>query len=190
MEFITTHKSIVVFLHALFAAGGLGAVVVTDALFFKFLKDFKINKKEDETLRTISSIVWVLIVLLLITGVLLFLTSPMDYLAKSKFVTKLVIFGIIILNGGILNWIITPYLRKIAFGPVDKQPERKLRFLRRIAFASGGISFVSWFLVFLLGSLRSIPLTAGQALGLYAVLLAAVVFGSQLYATWVKYHKH
>lgn len=190
MEFFISHRPIYVFLHALFAAIGLGAVIVTDTLFFKFLKDFKINKKEDETLRTISGVVWVIIVLLFVTGAFLFLSSPEGYLIKSKFLAKLVVFVVIVINGAVLNWIITPHLRKIVFGPVVIEPSAKLRFIRRIAFASGGVSLLSWLVVFLLGSLRSIPFSLGEALGIYAALLIIVVSGSQLYASWLKYQKY
>lgn len=188
IDFLIAHKPVFVILHALSAAIGLGSVIVTDTLFFRFLKDFKISAKEDETLRAISSVVWVVIGLLFVTGLALFLTTPAEYLAKSKFVAKLVIFAIIVLNGFALNWLITPYLRKISFGPVTVEPTRHLRLMRRIAFASGGVSFVSWFSVFVLGSLRSIPGTAGQALAVYTVVALLAVVGSQVYASWMKRH--
>ncbi len=188
MEFFVAHKHIFVVLHALAAAGGLGAVLITDTLFFMFLKDFKISRKENEVLKTISGAVWVIIVLLFLTGLALYLSAPMDYLTKAKFVTKLVIFGVIVGNGFLLNWLITPFLTKISFGPVTVEPTTTLRVMRRIAFASGAVSMVSWLAVFILGSIRSIPINAAQALLVYAGLIIIVVLGSQFYATWVKHH--
>lgn len=190
IEFIIAHKTLFVILHALVAAVGLGSVVVTDTLFFQYLKDFKISIKEEETMRTISRLVWVIIGLLFITGLALYLTAPLDYLAKAKFIVKLVIFVVIVLNGVMLNIWITPVLRKISFGHVDKQPSRYLRIMRRIAFASGAISLISWFSVFILGSLRSIPVGVGLGLAAYAVLIAVGITGSQLYATYTKYGFH
>jgi hypothetical protein len=76
MEFFIEAKPIIIVLHALAAAVGLGAVVTTDTLFFKFLKDFRISRKEADTLDTISKIIWTAILLLLITGVLLYLSAP------------------------------------------------------------------------------------------------------------------
>jgi hypothetical protein len=186
IEFFTNIKPVFIILHAFSAAIGLGAIVVTDTLFFKFLEDFKISDKEDQTMRTISKLVWVAIILLFITGLVLYLSAPMGYLAKSKFVVKLVIFVIIVLNGALLNWYLTPHLKKIAFGPVIIEPSKKLRFLRRLAFASGVVSIVSWVSVFLLGSLRSIPLTVAQGLLIYVGICFVGIIGSQLYATWVK----
>lgn len=190
IEFLIAHKTLFVILHALVAAIGLGSVVVTDTLFFQYLKDFKISPKEEETMRTISRLVWVIIGLLFITGLALYLTAPLDYIAKAKFVVKMVIFVVIVLNGFVLNIWITPVLRKIAFGHVDHQPSRHLRLMRRIAFASGAISLISWFSVFLLGSLRSIPVGVMTGLLVYVGLVSLGIIGSQMYATWTKYGFH
>ncbi len=187
IDFLVTYKPVFVIAHALSAAVGLGAVIVTDNLFFKYLKDFKISAKEEETMSTISQVVWVAIALLVITGAALFFSGPLDYLAKSKFIIKMVIFTVIVANGFLLNIWISPLLKKISFGPVEKQPTTKIRIIRRVAFAAGVVSLISWVVVFLLGSVRDIPLTTGQGLVGYAILVGLGILGSQGYATWVKY---
>lgn len=186
-EFLITYKPLFVILHALAAAVGLGSVVITDTLFFRYLKDFKISRKEEETMETISGIVWVVITLLFLTGLALYFSAPLDYLAKSKFVVKVIIFCVIVLNGVVLSMWLTPVLKKISFGPVEKQPVFKLRMLRRVAFASGVVSAISWLTVFLLGSLRSIPFTVGQGLLFYGSVVLVGIIGSQVYASFVKY---
>lgn len=187
MEFLITYKPVLVVLHAIAAAVGLGTVVVTDTLFFRYLKDFKISKKEEETMSAISSVVWVAIAVLFITGLALYLTAPLDYLAKSKFVVKVIVFMVIVINGLVLNLWISPVLKKIAFGPVEHQPAFKLRMMRRIAFASGVVSAISWLTVFLLGSVRSIPLSVEDGLIGYAAVLLVGIVGSQSYASFMKY---
>lgn len=187
IDFFIEHKTIFVILHALCAAVGLGAVVITDSLFFQYLKDFKISRKEEETMNTISKLVWVVIALLIITGTALFLSAPLDYLAKSKFIVKVVIFAVIVANGVLLNFWITPVLKRIVFGPVEKQPVLKMRLMRRVAFASGVVSMISWFTVFILGSVRSIPVSVGWGLGIYGGVVMLGIIGSQLFATWMKY---
>lgn len=186
-DFFIEHKTIFVILHAICAAIGLGAVVITDSLFFQYLKDFKISRKEEETMNTISKLVWVVIALLIITGTALFLSAPLDYLAKSKFIVKVVIFTVIVANGVLLNFWITPVLKRIVFGPVEKQPSLKMRLMRRIAFASGVVSMISWFTVFILGSVRSIPVTVGWGLIIYGGVIILGIIGSQVFATWMKY---
>lgn len=187
IEFISEYKAVFVIMHAISAAVGLGAVVITDSLFFQYLKDFKISRKEEETMNTISKLVWVVIGLLILTGTALFLSAPLDYLAKSKFIVKIIIFGVIVTNGVLLNVWISPLLKKIAFGPVIHQPNQSLRIMRRIAFASGVVSIISWFSVFILGSVRSIPVTVGWGVSIYVVVIVAGVLVSQLIATWMKY---
>lgn len=186
-DFIVEYKTVFVILHAIGAAVGLGAVVITDSLFFQFLKDFKISRKEEETMNTISKLVWGVIAVMIITGTILFLSAPMDYLAKSKFIVKIIIFSVIVINGVLLNAWISPLLRKIAFGPVAQQPTLKIRIMRRIAFASGVVSIISWFSVFILGSVRSIPVTVGWGTLIYALVVGSGIIVSQLMATWMKY---
>lgn len=189
IDFFISIKPVMVVIHALGAAVGLGAVVVTDALFFSFLKNFKISPKEDSVLRTVSLVIWGAIGVLLITGIGLYLSGPLDYLAKSKFLIKVIVFVIIVINGVLLNWILTPFLKKIAFGPIFTTPSLKIRLLRRLAFASGALSITSWLVVFLLGSVRSIPLTIGQGLVGYALLAGTAILGSQIYASWLRHKK-
>ncbi len=190
-QFFLEAKPIVVVFHALAAAVGLGAVVTTDMLFFRFLKDFKISRKEADTLDTISKLIWAAIFVLFITGLMLYLSAPMDYSAKSKFVTKVIIYALIVLNGVALNKIISPYLIKLSFDSDSAfmNKNRRLRILRRIAFASGAFSMISWFTVFILGSIRSIPLNVGQALGVYTILILGGVIGSQIFALFLKKHR-
>jgi hypothetical protein len=193
MEFFIQAKPIIVVLHALSAAVGLGAVVTTDTLFFRFLKDYRISRKEADTLDTISKVIWGAIFLLFITGAMLYLSAPMDYLAKSKFVAKIIIFIFIVGNGLALNTVISPYLIKLSFNE-DESPSlkktMKLRILRRIAFASGAVSMISWFSVFILGSIRSIPVTTSQALLIYLGLVCVGIAGSQVFAYLLKKHSH
>lgn len=187
MEFFITYKPIMIIIHALVAAIGLGAVVVTDTLFFEFLKDFKITDKEDRILQVLSKVVWAALIVLILSGIALYLSAPATYLVKSKFITKMVIFAIIFINGLVLHFYLSPHLKKIAFGPTHLFVAVRLRIMRRIAFASGVVSIISWLTVFILGSVRSIPLTTGQALLGYGAVIILGIIGSQIYATWVKY---
>ena len=70
----------------------------------------------------------------------------------------------------VLNFIIAPKLTKISFrGP-----------LRKIAFASGGVSIVSWYSAFLFGMLRNSPADFPSLVTSYALLLGIAIAGSQL----------
>lgn len=191
--FLLEYKTIIVILHAFSAALGVGTVLVTDIFFMKFLKDYRISQSESEILDTLSQIVWFALGLLILTGIALFLPTSAAYLVKTKFVAKLFVVGVITVNGVLLNLFIAPKLVKISFGeqPVDHPGE--LHHLRKMAYAFGGISIVSWIITFVLGSIRSLPFTSGQIILAYVVIILGVVIMSQYMdyrATHMKKHSH
>jgi uncharacterized membrane protein len=179
---LVEYKQVVVILHALTAALGVGGALITDIFFFKFLKDYRIAGNESETLQTFSQVMWVALTGLVVTGALLFLTNIEGYMASSKFITKMLAVLVIGVNGGVLNLIISPRIQEITFGGEHTHKDGELSRYRKIAFTTGAISISSWLLVFVLGSLRSIPYTAGQGISLYVAVLAVSVLASQIYA--------
>jgi len=165
MEFFSQIKPIVIIIHAFAGAIGIGATTVTDTLFFKFLSDFKITRGEKETMDTLSKVIWVALALLVLTGVALFLSNPVAYGNSSKFLVKMVVVGVIFLNGLLLNFVIGPRMQKLRFDTNESKGE--FRVFKRIAFISGVVSITSWYASFLLGLLSKIPLTFVQGIGVY-----------------------
>ncbi len=180
-EFFSEYKSIIIILHAMSAAIGLGAATVSDVLFFKFLKDGDITKEETPILDTMTNIMWVALSLLIATGIALFLSDPATYSESSKFIVKMFVVGAITLNGLVL----TKYLHRNMHNLTFTNPYHKKA--KRIAFASGAISIGSWYLSFILGSIRSIPLTIQSGILTYLLLLVIAVIVSQvMYARFQK----
>ena len=71
--------------------------------------------------------------------------------------------------------IVHPALRKINFS--DTNVHHKYVKLRKLSFAFGAISLTSWLLAFLLGMLKSIPISYTIALvGYISILLGGVLF--------------
>lgn len=172
---LKTQKLFWVVLHNVGFILGVGAATITDIFFFRFLKDRVISQEEKETMDTLTSIIWVGLGVLLISGVALYLGDIGRLSISSKFLLKVVVVGVIVVNGILLNMLVAPYLRRLSFeGTVPAS-----RF-RRAAFALGGISIVSWYVAFLLGSLRTIHIDFLSALFGYGILLAVVIFGSQI----------
>ncbi len=187
--FLLEYKSAIVILHALAAALGVGTVLVTDVFFMKFLKDYKISQSESDVLDTLSQIVWFALGMLILTGVALYIPTAAEYLAKTKFIAKVVIVGVIAVNGVLLNLLVAPKLVKISFGEDSVDHPGELHHLRKMAFAFGGVSIVSWLCTFILGSVRSIPLSVGAILGIYLAIIIIAVIGSQLFDHKVSQHK-
>lgn len=154
---------------------GLGAATITDILFFRFLKDHHISEEEKNTTDTLSSVIWVGLAILIISGVALYVPSAARLAVSSKFLLKAVVIGVIVVNGVLLNMRVAPRLRSLSLD--NTLPARSFR---RFAFALGGVSMTSWWLAFILGSLRSISIPFGTALVGYVGVLVVVVIGSQL----------
>jgi hypothetical protein len=79
-----------------------------------------------------------------------------------------------------MHCVVMPVIKKLSFGGSLSEKTQKLSFIKKFAFASGGISFLSWVVVFLLGSLRAIPFSVGGALSIYMVGIVIVIIVSQI----------
>lgn len=178
---LAQYKGFIIILHALSAAIGVGAATITDIFFFKFLKDYRISESEHSIMETLSGVIWVALGLLVITGVGLYLPESERFLASSKFLTKVVAVSVLIINGVLLNLSISPRMMEITFGDNFSHQKGELHFMRKLAFALGAISISSWYVVFILGSLKSIPVTPRTGITLYLLLLVVAVVGSQIF---------
>lgn len=174
MDFFTHYKAIIIILHAFGAALGIGSATVSDILFFRSLKDGKISQGESSTLKVMTRLVWIALSLIILTGLMLLLSDIPKYLASSKFIVKMIIVGILTLNGIIITLVMHKRMKDMSF------VTRRHRIFKRIGFAQGALSVSSWYLAFLLGSLRSIPYTVKEGLGIYLIILLLAVSGSQI----------
>ncbi|HSE56942.1 MAG TPA: vitamin K epoxide reductase family protein, partial [Candidatus Paceibacterota bacterium] len=155
---------------------GLGAATITDILFFRFLKDHHISEDEKGTLDTLSSVIWVGLTLLVFSGLALYLPESARLNESPKFLLKAVVVGVVLVNGFLLNFKVAPYLTQLSFDRA-KAPTH----LRRLAFALGGVSIVSWYTAFFLGSLRTIKVEFEHGLFIYFGLLVVSTIGSQVF---------
>lgn len=179
-------------LHLLGFAIGVGGATVTDVFFFKFLRDYKISKNEADFMRTLSRIMWAGVLLLALSGLGLFLLNPDRLLASAKFLSKMVVVIVLITNGVFLHFFISPKLHKIAYMPSDHPRKNEFRRFREKAFISGGVSIVSWYYAFALAVSRFRDLTVWHYLGVYLLLLT-LAFAGALLADWrlsIKAERH
>jgi uncharacterized membrane protein len=154
---------------------GIGGATITDLFFFRFLKDGTVSEEEKGTMDTLSSIIWVGLAILAVSGLMLYLADIPRLSVSPKFLLKVVVVGVITINGFLLNLLVAPRMRMFSFQnivPVQR--------FRRLAFALGGVSIVSWYVAFLLGSFRKIDLSFYGGLGVYVGLLTLVIIGSQI----------
>lgn len=176
---LAEYKMFILFGHLIGFVFGVGGATMSDTLFFRFLKDFKITKAENKILKGASEFVWFGLFIVVLTGIGLFLPNSEALLANPKFLLKVVVVAIIIANGAILSLVISPKLVTIAWKGNGKDV-RKTRDLRRVAFASGAISFVSWYSALVLGFVTTTPFNFVELLGIYFGLLIVAIVGSQI----------
>ncbi|MES3004863.1 MAG: hypothetical protein V4690_01970 [Patescibacteria group bacterium] len=176
-EFLTI-KTIYTILHVFGAILGAGAAFVGDNMFFKTVKDGVIEKTELEFMQMNSRIVWIGVGVLLVSGILLFMTDPARYMDSSKFLAKITIVLVIVLNGFAFHIIHIPNLKKhIGMKFAESEVFRnKSTFL----LASGAVSVTSWIFTVVLGMLRAVPYTYFEILGVYLFAILFAVFTSYL----------
>lgn len=163
-------KTLYTILHLFGVAAGAGGAYMSDLLFLQSISDRRLNKTELRFLHLGSLFVWGGIILLVISGALLFSLDPAKYLASSKFILKMIIVGIIIINGVILHKVHTPVLKRMVQKHLGKSADYQ-RF-SVFMYISGALSMISWTLALILGALRSVPVTVGQGLVVYGCLVA------------------
>lgn len=177
--FLAQYKTPIIILHALSAAVALGAATVTDIFFFRFLKDYRISESENALMKTLSGVIWLALGVIIITGIGLFIPESERLLQSSKFLLKIVAVSVVTLNGVCLNLLVAPKMMSLDFsGGSDNITD--LRNMRRLSYALGAISITSWYLIFILGNLKSIPLRFGPALLIYICVLVFAVTMSQV----------
>lgn len=177
---LAEHHEFIAILHLFGAALGIGGATISDVLFFRFLKDFRISEWESEVLHALSQIIWFALAVLLLAGLALYLPEAGELNQSAKFLVKMIVVAVIIVNGALLNILIAPKLVKISFGKKHEHEAGELHHIRKIAFALGAISIVSWYSAFTLGALRKVPLEFSSLLLLYLLLIGVAIAASQI----------
>jgi hypothetical protein len=90
------------------------------------------------------------------------------------------VVGILVANGAFLNLYINPKLLMIFSGNKELSESPPVVRLRKLSFALGAVSFVSWYSAFILGSLNFSPVGIPAFLLLYCLLLMVAIAGSQV----------
>ena len=178
LQVFSEYKHYAIIVHVFSVILGMGAALVSDVLFNVYIKDKKINPTENKTLGVLSRIIWISLGCIVFTGLFIFLSDPIKYAQSVKFLVKMTIVGVIILNG-YLFWKIThKSLAKLTF--VDTNMNHKYVRIRKVSFAFGAISITSWMSAFILGSVQSIPMSYGVAMGIYGAFILIAVVVSQV----------
>jgi len=178
IHFFSKYKAVSIMMHVFSVIVGMGTAIVSDILFNVYIKDKKINPTENKTLEVLSRIIWVSLGFIVLSGLAIFLSDPLKYAISTKFLVKMIIVLVIIING-YLFWKVThKALKKINF--TDTNSHHKYVRVRRASFAFGAVSVVSWFFAFIIGSIPSMSFSLREALGVYISAIVFAIIGSQI----------
>lgn len=176
-SFLAENQIFLLTAHVLFMAIGLGGATVSDILFFKFLKDYRISEKEVEVLHVLKDVIMFAIVIIVISGVLLYLPEADRFNDSPAFLVKSIMGAVVVINGIALHVFIAPHLIHLNL----RQGGKMSPAWHKLAFALGAISVTSWYGTFLLAMTKSVlPFDFIELFGIYLAVLSLALVGSQI----------
>ena len=187
MDLLAGHKALLLGAHIFGVALGLGGATIANILFIQAIKDLRISNLESATLKNTYQLIWFALALIIISGLGFYLPEAASYNQSPEFLVKIIAIGVIIINGVILNFLVSPSLVKISFGRQHQHQPGELHKIRKIAFASGAVSLVSWYSVFVLGLLKAPQISFYALVLIYiGMVLAGVVVSLYIEKTYGK----
>jgi len=167
IEFFQNIKIPATVIHVIAVVFGMGGALVSDLLFNFFSKDKKLNGTEISTLSVLKHIVFYSLMIIILSGIAIFLSDMEKYIRSVKFLSKMSILLVLLVNGYVLDKHIWPHLLNNNFFTA-----RKERTTRKMAFACGAISVISWLSVCTLGVLDKLSISYGLIISLYLTVIA------------------
>ncbi len=184
INFFVENKTIFIVLHILSVVIGMGSALISDFFFNFYSRDKNLSKEEIGSLELLSKIVWVSLVFIILSGVALFFSDPQKYMDSNKFISKMFIMVVLLVNGLFLSKFIAPH-----FTDKGLLKFKNKRSIRQVAFICGSISLISWIVVCVLGVLKSISLHFSQFIlyyiftiifsGIIALVLEKIIFSKK-----------
>ncbi|MGO4523227.1 hypothetical protein AB4097_00015 [Microvirga sp. 2MCAF35] len=180
---VATLKSSLIVGHLIGLVFGLGTATLLDIFIFRFVLPYKISKDHYDIILLFSRIVAFGLLLLWITGLgFLVFYSYFDpvKLSNQKVWAKLVVVGVLTLNGVFIHRTVLPLIHDHIGRPMFDGLSPSQRFL---LLTSGAISGTSWYVPFVLGAFPQFNFLPALPLVLiYMVVLAATIATTQIFA--------
>ena len=178
LEVLISQRGLMTVIYSLGFAIGLGATTVSHMFFFRFLKDYKITKKEAKLLHYQAQVIWLAIGMITLSGAGLLLTNFSQTINSPTAVLQLIVIVVLIISETIITLLISPSMFDLSSKRKDFMDS--LHLYRKKAFAFSGISLVSWYLSFLLNYIPGISMSLENHLFLYIGLIVVVLMISQI----------
>ena len=166
-------KTLLLVFHLFGVALGAGGAIFSAVIFTKVMHDGKVTKNELDFIELASLLVSIGLGLLILSGISLFLTNPEGYLESTKFLAKMTIIGVLVVNGVLIHSLHVPVLRQHIndFLPDVTHFKRRSMYM----YAGGAISMTSWGAALVLGVFRSVPYSYETIMLIYGVVLVLAI---------------
>lgn len=163
-------ENIYLIAHIFGAIIGAGGAFASDTMFFSTIKDGRINSDELRFMKLGSRLVWFGLGLLVLSGIFIVSTDPEKFLNSDKFLAKMTIVGVIIVNGIIFHLMHIPHIKK----HLELKFSQSKTFMKRASFIliSGAISTISWITTIILGVLKDVPYSYLQIMTVFILIIA------------------
>lgn len=171
INFFSEIKVPATIVHVLSVVIGMGSALLSDILFNFYAKDKRLNKTERTTLEILSKVVWVSLAFIVVSGIVIFLSDTDKYIASTKFMAKMTILCVLVLNGYILQLYTWKHLLRPEFFTAKREAGA-----RKVSFVGGAVSVISWLSVCLLGVLDSLPMSYLYIVGIYVGVILMGIF--------------
>lgn len=166
-------QNLIIILHIFGIAIGMGGAFASDIIFLSSVRDKKINLTEFRFIKIGGNMVWTGILILLISGVILFSFDPIRLINSPKFQAKITVITIIIVNGIIFHSVHIPRIKRHRGEHLPSSDEFMRN--RSILTASGALSMTSWITVLILGAWKEFPFGFFQTITLYLTITLCAV---------------
>jgi hypothetical protein len=162
---------IILILHAVSAAVGVGAAATSDTIFLRSIRNRIMSRDQFVLIRAASRVVVGGLTLLVLTGIfMMFLNSLLIYM--PHFQAKMTVVVVLMVNGLVFHGKLLPFLKRHMD---QKMPEKWLASRQWFFAITGAVSAVSWFTALIIAYLGDIGM---GYLFFIAVYIAAMAGGS------------
>lgn len=183
VPFLMRYQEVWSTVHTLALGVMAGAWTVTYFFFIRFLRDFRISKKEAQVLDGVSEILWLTFGIVIMAGLGLLLPDLKTGAVAPRMAVESVAVVVLVVTGVVLSMSVEPRLVNISFGNKHKHKSGELLRDRKRAFILSTMSLVSWYFIFFVTVFDNISLRFDDLLAIYLTVLA----GSALLGVGLEY---
>jgi hypothetical protein len=179
-DFALQNKAIILKIHLTAVIFALGSVLAADIFFARLVIKLSASAKEINILTTFSKFIWLGLAIIVPAGILLIASDTQTYFNLPRIMVKMIVIFATLTNGIFLNILVTPRLISIPFKKLMLSTDKNIRNARRLMFALGSISTISWWFAFVLGFVKTISFSFQTILTIYLFFIISGILMSQV----------